>query len=266
MTTLSRHDYLCDTNLIAQHGRESGKVKRIMLALLIGIGVFGTVYPAIAEEISSDDEKAIAELVAAADAGNVEAQYVLGNALINLTGNVAMVARGVTYLEQAVKQGHVFATHNLANLIRHGGVPGKTATDAFNLFLISAEAGFAGSQNNLGDMYETGDGVPRSYGDAIHWYTRSAMQGEPTAYMSLGTCYAKGLGVSRNVVESYRWRLLAVKHFKNAPNNRSETEREMKELEKTMTPQQIAEGLKLADKFVPLKQTKNTIGDPQRDK
>jgi len=114
-------------------------------------------------------------------------------------------------------------------------------------------------------MYETGDGVPKSYGDAIHWYTRSAMQGEPTAYMSLGTCYAKGLGVSRNVVESYRWRLLAVKHFKNAPNNRSETEREMKELEKTMTPQQIAEGLKLADKFVPLKQTKNTIGDPQRD-
>ncbi len=68
------------------------------------------------------------------------------------------------------------------------------------------------------------------------------------------------------MVEAYRWWLLAVKNFKNVPNNRAKAEREMKVLEQTMTPIQIADGLKLADNFVPLKQTSQTIGDPHRDK
>jgi hypothetical protein len=61
-------------------------------------------------------------------------------------------------------------------------------------------------------------------------------------------------------------RHLAVKNFKNAPNNRANAIEEMKKLERTMTPQQLADGLKLADNFVPLKQTSRPIGDPHRDK
>ncbi len=241
-------------------------MKQALFVLLLGFGVFGAVCPAVAGKMSPEDAKALVQITEAADAGNPEAQYYLGSYLLDEPKDAGDIARGITYLERAAIKGHVFAMHNLAGLIRHGRVPGKTATDAFNWYRRAAEAGFAGAQNNLGDMYETGDGVPKSLGDAIHWYTRSAMQGEPTAYWSLGECYMKGIGVSRNAVEAYRWLLLAVKSFKNAPDNRSKAEREMKELEQTMTPKQIADGLKLADQFVPLKQTENTIGDPRQNK
>jgi len=241
-------------------------MKQALFVLLLGLGVFGTVYPAVAEEMSQEDAKALAEITVAADAGNPEAQYYLGSYLLDEPKDAGDIARGITYLERAAKQGHVHAMHNLAFQIRPGKIPGKTATDAFYWYRRAAEAGFAGAQNNLGDMYETGDGTPKSPGDAIHWYTRSAMQGEPTAYLSLAECYTNGVGVSRDVVEAYRWWLLAVKTFKNAPNNRAKAVEEMKKLEKTMTPQQLADGLKLADNFVPLKQTSQTIGDPHRDK
>ena len=241
-------------------------MKQVLLALLIGLGVFGAVYPAVAAEEPYDEAKAIVAVTAAADAGDAEAQYLIGNFLTENRKDDAKVVRGAAYFEMAAKQGHVLAMHSLANLIRHGYVPGKTPTDAFRWLLKSADAGLAGSQNNLGDMYETGDGVQKSYGDAVHWYTRSAMQGEPTAYLSLGDCYMQGHGVHRNEVEAYRWFVLAVKNFKNAPNNRAKAARAMKELEQTMTPTQIADGLKLADQFVPLKQTANTMTDSLGDK
>lgn len=246
--------------------QEREKVKRILAVLLVYFGVFGTTHPVVAGEVTDAEEKALAELVEAAKAGNPEAQYHIGHALTYQETDANTFSTGIIYLERAAEQGHVLAMHTLAFFFRPGKVPGKTATDAFNWYRRAAEAGLAGSQNNLGDMYETGEGVSKSFGDAIHWYTRSAMQGEPTAYLSLAECYTKGIGVGRDVVEAYRWWLLAVKNFKNAPNNRAKAVTEMQDLEKTMTPQQIAAGLKLADKFVPLKQTTLTIGDPQRDK
>ncbi len=241
-------------------------MKQALFVLLLGFGIFGAVCPAVAGEMSPEDAKALVQITEAADAGNPEAQYYLGSYLLGEPKNAGDITRGITYLERAAKQGHVHAMHNLAFQIRPGKISGKTATDAFNWYRRAAEAGFAGAQNNLGDMYETGEGTPKSFGDAIHWYTRSAMQGEPTAYLSLAECYTNGVGVSRDVVEAYRWWLLAVKSFKNAPNNRAKAVEEMKKLEKTMTPLQLAEGLKLADQFVPLKQTSETIGDPRRDK
>ena len=236
-------------------------MKRLFLVLLFWLGIIGAAWSAGAEEMNKADE-----LIAAANAGNPEAQYIWGSVLTEQTEKPDKVALGVSFLERAAKQGHIHAMHSLAIMIRHGEVPGKTKKDAFNWYRLASEAGFAGSQNNLGDMYETGDGVPVSYGDAIHWYTRSALQGEPTAYWSLGLCYLNGYGVGRDPVEAYRWLILAVKQFKNAPSNRSKAEKDMKELEKSMTPKQIADGLKLADKFVPLTQTEDTIGDPRPEK
>lgn len=237
-------------------------MKQIVLILVTGLAFICNASVAGNLDKLFGDDAILAKITAAADAGDAQAQEILGMELIKQAKDTKSVSRGIAYLEQAAKQGHVYAMHNLAHLIRHGGVPGKTATDAFLWYLKAAEAGFAGAQNNLGDMYETGRGTTQSYGDAIHWYTRAAMQGEPTAYLSLGECYAKGLGVGRDGVQAYRWLLLAVKHFKNAPGNRAKAEKTMKEVESTLTPEQIAEGIKLADKFVPLVQTTMTIGDP----
>lgn len=235
-------------------------MKRISLTLLIVLAVAcNAAFAGRLDKLLGD-----ADITAAADAGDSDAQHELGMDLIEEAKDAKSIARGIAYVEKAAIQGNVHAMHNFGYLIRRGMVPSKKAADAFKWYSKAAEAGFAGSQNNLGDMYENGEGVAQSYGDAIHWYTRSAMQGEPTAYWSLGECYAKGRGVNQDDVQAYRWLLLAVKSFKNAPENRAKAEITMKKIEKSLSPEKLAEGIKMADRFVPLRQTDSTISDPSQ--
>lgn len=237
-------------------------MRLILHVALFWLAVLGVVYPVGAAQSPAAKDAVIAE-IERADAGDADAQYNVGTAITDETAHPALLPIGAEYLKKAAIQGHVFAMHNLAVLIRAGQVPKMNTADAFYWYQQAAEAGFAGSQNNLGDMYETGDGVTQSFGDAIHWYTRAALQGEPTAYFSLGECYAKGVGVSRNLVEAYRWLYLAVKKLEGAPHNRARAEAILSDIAQSMTPTQIADGIRFAEKFEPLKQTEYTIGDPR---
>jgi hypothetical protein len=253
-------------------------LRQILYVVPFWLAVLGVVYPARAAQLPTAKDAVIVEIasigakaeasveIESAEAGDADAQYNVGTAVTHENAHPALLSKGVEYLEKAAIQGHVLAMHNLAVLIRAGQVPKMNAADAFYWYQQAAEAGFAGSQNNLGDMYETGDGGTKSFADAIHWYTRAALQGEPTAYLSLGMCYAKGIGVSRNVVEAYRWLYLAVSKLEGSPNNRAQGERELADIAQTMSPTQIADGKRLAERFVPLKQTEFTIGDPRRGK
>lgn len=220
--------------------------------------------PIVSKEFMASDAKQYAnDLVKRAESGDIDAQYIIGSQATNETANPALLPLGVAYLKNAANYGHVLAMHNLAVLIRAGKVPKLNNTDALYWYQQAAESGFAGAQNNLGDMYETGDGGTQSYGDAIHWYTRAALQGEPTAYWSLGLCYSKGIGVRRNVVEAYRWLTLAVSNLNEAPLNHASAERELADVVQQMSPAQIADGKRLAERFSPLKQTEYLIGDPR---
>jgi uncharacterized protein len=61
----------------------------------------------------------------------------------------------------------------------------------------------------------------------------------------LGVCFYTGTGVAKDYVEAYKWRLLAARQgFEDA-------KRAMAMLENKMTPEQIAEGQKLARNFKP---------------
>lgn len=241
-------------------------MKKQVLALALALGMSDIFCSVSAGGRLMSDDMTLSEIVAAAKSGNAEAQFLLGNALTTKKGHEANFALGITFLELAAKQDHALASHNLAVNISHGWVKGKTKTDAFNLYLGAAQAGFAGSQNNLGDMYEKGEGTATSFGDAIHWYTRAAMQGEPTAYLSLGQCYLNGIGVARNTVEAYRWFLLASKKLRTSPNNKLSADHSLQELKKTMSAKQIEEGQRLADRYVPQSQAKHLMGDPPSDK
>ena len=57
---------------------------------------------------------------------------------------------------------------------------------------------------------------------------------------SLGTCYFRGDGVVKNYVDAYRWWLVA------AGRGNEDAKHNMTALEDKMTPEQIAEGQKLA--------------------
>ena len=68
-----------------------------------------------------------------------------------------------------------------------------------------------------------------------------AQRGDGSAQFNIGRMYARGEGVQRNLPEAYKWFTLA------ALAGRSEAERARQAIGRTMTPVQMAEGLRRAE-------------------
>ncbi len=105
----------------------------------------------------------------AAEAGNAEAQYYLGDCY---------------YFGRDVKQDY---------------------KEAVNLYRKSAEQGNAGAQYDLGLCYAYGKGVAKDETEAVNWYRKAAEQGYAIAQSWIGYCYELGEGVVQNNTEALKW-------------------------------------------------------------
>jgi len=111
---------------------------------------------------------------------------------------------------------------------------------AFVKLRKKAEAGDALAQHYIGLLYKNGDYVLKDTAEAIKWFRKSAEQGNAYAQLNLGLYYANGDGVLKDSVQAAAW-------LNNAGANGDELARSwLSEIEKTMTPEQKAEALKLA--------------------
>ena len=81
----------------------------------------------------------------------------------------------------------------------------KDYKKAFDLYLESADQGYAPAQCNLGYMYDIGQGVSQDYAKAAEWYTKSADQGYAPAQCNLGYMYDIGQGVSQDYAKAAEW-------------------------------------------------------------
>jgi hypothetical protein len=109
-----------------------------------------------------------------------------------------------------------------------------------------AEAGDANEQFHLGLHYEQGQfGLPKDYFEAAKWYRKAAEQGHAGAQLYLGVFLCN---VKQEGVEAYKWLELAKQG--NDLDEVAATELQT-QLVAHMTPEQIAEGQKLASEFVP---------------
>jgi hypothetical protein len=94
-------------------------------------------------------------------------------------------------------------------------------------------------------MYTEGRGVPKNEAEAAKLYTMAAEQGIIDAQFKLGVMYSNGHGVQKDVVIAYKWILLA--------GATDEMAREqIPIIEKRLTPEQRAEGQKMARQFKPV--------------
>ena len=125
------------------------------------------------QDAHSPAAHALADLRASAEAGDAEAQFILGG----------MYVTGV-------------------------GVP-QDAAAAVAWYRRAAEQGNATAKNNLGAMYAEGLGVPPDAAAAVAWYRRAATQGDTRAQYNLGGMYAEGLGVPTDAVEAHMWLTIA---------------------------------------------------------
>ena len=80
----------------------------------------------------------------------------------------------------------------------------------------AAEQGNASAQNALGVVYGLGRGVEKDPAEAVRWYRQAAKQGNDAAMFNLGASYYNGQGVPTDLVQAYAW-FVSAEHAGNAP-------------------------------------------------
>ena len=142
---------------------------------------------------SKDYEKAVANYLIAAEAGDAYSLYSLGWCYEYGLGVEQSAREAVKWYRKAIEQGSKNAKERLGNAKKLGedyyyGRNGKSKDreKAVANYLIAAEAGEAYSQYCLGWCYEYGLGVEKSVEEAEKWYRKAAEQREKNAKERLG--------------------------------------------------------------------------------
>jgi len=120
----------------------------------------------------------------------------------------------------------------------------KNADEAVKLWRKLATTGDVQSQCNLGEIFWTGDGVAKDLTESAKWCMLAAEQNDVVAQLRLGEMFEKGQGLPKDEIEAYKWyNLAAAKQIIGALAG-------LANLEKRLTPEQIAEGKKRSTEFL----------------
>lgn len=120
-----------------------------------------------------------------------------------------------------------------------------------------AKQGNASAQFNLGQMYFLGRVVSQDYAEALNWHTLAAEQGDSRAATTIGSMYATGRGVRQDFVRAYMWHALAVEHGGRYPYFTRDARVARDDVARRLTPEQIAEGQKLAGEWMARQELSN---------
>lgn len=198
--------------------------------------------------VSRDLSKAAKWHRKAAEQGLARAELRVAYEYADGIGVKADRREAVRWLRRAADQGLAEAQVELGACYANGDGIAENAVEAANWYRRAAEQSFPEGQYALGNCYFEGTGVTKDITEGVSWIRKAAEQGLAAAQSSFGLCYAKGKGVKQDYVEAYKWFNLAAaqggEHDLDAKVGLSMAER-------AMTPEQIAQGQKLAREFKP---------------
>jgi len=117
----------------------------------------------------------------AAEQGQAEAQFKLGQMYNKGQGVTQNRQKAVKWFRKAAEQGLTLAQYNLGVMYHHGLGITQNHQQALNWFRKAAEQGFSLAQYNLGVMYET----TQNHQEAVKWYRKAAEQGLSLAQKAL---------------------------------------------------------------------------------
>ena len=121
----------------------------------------------------------------AAEAGVLEAVFLMGTAYDEGLGKAEDPGRAALWHRRAAEQGHVLGAHNLGNAYSDGRGVAQDPAQAVKWWTQAAEAGDAITQLRLGEAYEQGRGVARDMEAAEIWYRRATDAGNVQAQEAL---------------------------------------------------------------------------------
>ena len=199
--------------------RSAARVILIISLLITGLAVAETIEDAVKAKDLGDYKTAYRLFKPMAEQGNADAQFELGLMHFNGHGVPQDWEESAKWHRKAADQGHA---------------PGQFA---------------------LGQMYEAGHGVPQDWDKAVKWQSKAAEQGYAFAQFALGEMYEAGHGVPKDYVLADMWFSLAVSRYSASYKSyRYIAAIKINDVEKNMTPAQIAEAQKLAREWKPKKE------------
>lgn len=242
---------------ISSSPRLAAKVSLVLLVVVAVVGLLAVYFvagPGMADKTPAPG--AVAEAVKIpdleatklkAEQGDADAQKVLGTMYAKGQGVQEDYKEAAKWYLKSAEQGHAGAQVAMAELYEAGQGVTQDNAEAANWFRKAAEQGYAPGQYGLAVCYVLGQGVPPSDVEALKWYRQAADQGDDLSQFNLGMRYLRGTGVAASPVDAYQWLSLA------AAQGVADAGRQIEELKRKMTPEQIIEGRRRADSFVPKK-------------
>ena len=199
--------------------------------------------------VPEDAAQAFGWFAKAARQGNAVAEYDLAWCYEKGAAFPADHKEAHSWFRQAARQGDAAAQYAVGFNCMEGNGTAKDEMEGARWYRKAAEQGYDAAQLNLGNCYQLGKGVELNLSEAVKWFHRSAMQGDPAGQFNLALFYLAGEAVAKDYVMAYQWFNLA------AAQGLAEAKAHVADLEQHMTPEQIAEGQRLATMFVPQLET-----------
>jgi TPR repeat protein len=162
----------------------------------------------LARRYARNAQRAVKE---AAEAGDADAQYLLGKLFREGLGVEKDPREGLRWTRKAAEQDHRVALWALGWIYESGEGVQRNDREALRWYRKAADNGFGLAMNNVGWMYANGKGVAKDYEEAVRWYRKAIAKGSAPAMNNLGYMYEHGQGVRRSRTEAVRWYRRAAK-------------------------------------------------------
>jgi TPR repeat protein len=196
--------------------------------------------------------EALIELNLLSDAGDVEAQFVLGT-LYDVSEAIVPrdLTKAVSFYHKAAEQGHTKSQFYLGQMYRNGDGVEKDPDAAFKWYTLAALAGYSDAQYDLGMSYSYAVGTERNMAQAFDWFYEAAIQNNAAAQNNLGWMFYEGQHVTKNLVSALAWSELSMSNGYGPENNGL--------YRRSMTDQEILKGKGLAERCYLLMQIRGCM-------
>jgi hypothetical protein len=172
------------------------------LLLLLGLVGFLVTQTSCDNRRNFATQTSVDDLRKAAEKGDHEAQFNLGERYDYGEGVPQNDAEAAGWYRKAAEKGHAASQKKLARIT-------SDLTESVRWYRKAAEQGDAEAQWEIGMRYFNGYVVPQDYVQAAQWFRKAAEQGEATSQYDLGLMYYKGQGVPQDYTQAVRWLRLA---------------------------------------------------------
>jgi len=192
--------------------------------------------------VTADPAEAMVWYKRSAEQGQPAVQYLVGAKYFKGENVPQDYIEAAKWWELADNGGQVDAQFNLGLMYSRGLGIEQNDQRAAELFLRASSQDHAHAQYSVAVMYAFGRGIEKDYSIALDWFTKSAEKSVAQAQYNLGIFYENGYGVGKDLTISGEWyRLAAAQGLLEAQNKLASMSADMSEPESSVRHPVVAE-------------------------